>query len=145
MWTKITENTTSNTWHLATVLTIPEDPVFDTPGDEMPCSDNVCRLKTIHAQGSHAKIEWKDLGGHPYTGMFRGADSGYVRMSVANPENTVLPLIAPGMGVKLLRDGADSANFVAMFSLDGQATLNFFANDFSNHVPASTGSSLDAL
>lgn len=41
----------------------------------------------------------------------------------------------PGMGVKFLRDGTDSANFVSMFSVDGQANLNFFANDWSNHIP----------
>jgi len=43
--------------------------------------------------------------------------------------------MAPGMGIKLLRDGMDSANFVCMFSVDGQDDLNFFANDFSNHIP----------
>ena len=39
------------------------------------------------------------------------------------------------MGVKLLRDGVDSANFVCMFGVDGQDDLNFFANDFVNHIP----------
>lgn len=39
------------------------------------------------------------------------------------------------MGYKLLRDGMDSANFVSMYSVDGQDDLNFFANDFSNHIP----------
>lgn len=43
--------------------------------------------------------------------------------------------MAPGMGIKLLRDGMDSANFVCMFSVDGQDDLNFFANDFVNHIP----------
>ena len=43
--------------------------------------------------------------------------------------------MVPGMGVKLLRDGMDSADFVCMYSVDGQDDLNFFANDFSNHIP----------
>merc|ERR1719460_623376 len=44
---------------------------------------------------------------------------------------------APGMGVKFFRDGRPSANFVAMYSLDGQPTTdtNFFAHDWNNHIP----------
>ena len=42
------------------------------------------------------------------------------------------------MGLKFLRDGVDSANLVAMYSVDGQDTFNFFANDFKNHIPNST-------
>ena len=67
--------------------------------------------------------------------MFKGADTGYVRMSSAKPAGEDPPSLAPGMGVKLLRDGVDSANFVAMYSVDGQDSLNWFANDFSNHIP----------
>jgi len=43
---------------------------------------------------------------------------------------------APGMGLKFLRDGMDSANLVAMYSVDGQESWNFFKNDFSNHIPS---------
>jgi len=71
--------------------------------------------------------------------MFKGADAGFARFSVAKPVFTgTLPAanLAPGMGVKLLRDGADSANFVSMFSVDGQPDLNFFANNFKNHIAA---------
>lgn len=77
--------------------------------------------------------------------MFRGADSGYARMSVAKPDDLKTPNMTPGMGVKLLRNGADSANFVCMFSVDGQDSLNFFANDFSNHIPDFTSLSLKPL
>jgi hypothetical protein len=114
---------------------VSQDPVFDTAGDELECYWNGCRNKTIHAQGNIAKISWNDLGGHPYTGMFRGGDTGYARLSVAKPVDTKTPNMAPGMGVKLLRDGVDSANFVCMFGVDGQDDLNFFANDFVNHIP----------
>mmetsp|Transcript_5 Transcript_5/g.12 ORF Transcript_5/g.12 Transcript_5/m.12 type:complete len:93 (-) Transcript_5:448-726(-) len=53
--------------------------------------------------------------------------------------------MAPGMGVKFLRDGADSANFVAMYSVDGQDSLNWFANDFENHIPDATSIALKPL
>ena len=51
--------------------------------------------------------------------MFKGSDTGFLRASVAKPTDTKTPNMAPGMGVKLLRDGIDSANFPAMYSVDG--------------------------
>ena len=135
IWGKITENSDSGSWHLAGALVVDQAPVFDTPGDELACYWNGCRNKTIHAQGNVGKIEWKSVGSHPYTGMFKGADTGYARLSVAKPVDTKTPNMAPGMGVKLLRDGHDSANFVCMFSVDGQDSLNWFENDFVNHIP----------
>ena len=49
------------------------------------------------------------------------------------------------MGLKFLRDGMDSASLVAMYSVDGQPSWNFFLNDFSNHIPATTTKSLLAV
>ena len=112
-----------------------QDPVFDTVGDQLDCPWTGCRKKTIHSNGNVAKIQWKNLGSHPYTGMFMGADTGFARLSVAKPVDTKTPNMAPGMGIKLLRDGHDSANFVCMFSVDGQDNLDFFGNDFNNHIP----------
>ena len=119
IWARVAESEVSGSWHFAQTLIISQAPVFDTPGDELPCTSNGCRVKTIHSQGNVAKIQWVDLGGHNYTGMFNGSDFGYVRMSTAAPVDTSTPTMVPGMGVKLLRNGMDSANFVAMFSVDG--------------------------
>ena len=135
IWAKVTENSKSGSWHFAQTLFVGQDEVFDVKGDEFDCGLTGCRNKTIHSVGNVGKIEWVDLGNHPYTGIFKGGDSGYVRMSSAAPVDTKTPNIKPGMGVKFLRDGVDSANFVAMFSVDGQENLNFFANDWSNHIP----------
>jgi len=55
---------------------IDSDSIYDEFGDEMDC-----RLKTAHSQGNVGKAEWKDLGGHGYTGIFQGADTGFVRLS----------------------------------------------------------------
>ena len=77
--------------------------------------------------------------------MFKGADSCYTRFSVAKPDDTKTPNQAPGMGFKCLRDGHDSSNFVAMFSVDGQPSLNYFANDWSNHIPDPKSISLKPL
>ena len=57
------------------------------------------------------------------------------RLSLALEPDTSKLNTAPGMGLKFLRDGMDSANLVAMYSVDGQESWNFFKNDFSNHIP----------
>ena len=142
IWGAVGESTKPGKWHLQGMLIVDENTVFDTPGDELPCYWNGCRNKTIHAIGSVAKAVWQDLGGHPYTGVFRGGDTGFVRFSSAKPESFGL---APGMGVKFLRDGQDSANFPAMYSVDGQDSLNWFANDFTTHIPDAKSVTLKPL
>ena len=107
---------------------------FDTAGDEMYCrKEGSCNKKTVHSIGSVAKVRYVDLGGHSYTGMFKGADSGLARFSTGTPEQDWK--IEPGIGVKFLRDGVDSGNFVAMFKAFGQTSFNFFAYSFETHLP----------
>ena len=120
IWFRVTEDRESGGWFgLAKALMVDENTVFDNAGDEMPCTNGSCRPKTIHGKGVVGQINWKSFGNHPYTGMFKGADAGYVRLSVAAPVDFISPNLKPGMGVKLLRDKMDSANFVAMYSVDG--------------------------
>ncbi len=78
-------------------------------------------------------------GEHSYTGLFKGSDYGLVRFSSAASPSASNPLI-PGMAVKFLRDGIDSANFVSMNSTGGQPNdWNFFSKDFFNHIAAPEG------
>ena len=48
-------------------------------GDELPRG----RKKIIHSVGVVGRVEWRDLGGHPFTGIFRGARHGIARFSHA--------------------------------------------------------------
>ena len=57
-----------------------------------------------------------------------------VRFSFAKEPSPPGLNTAPGMGLKFLRDGVDSANLVAMYSVNGQDSWNFFKNDFTNHI-----------
>ena len=66
-------------------------------------------------------------------------------MSSAAPVDSKSPNMKPGMGVKFLRDGTDSANFVSMFGVDGQDSLNFFEHDWSNHIPGNKSKALIPL
>lgn len=86
LWDKITQDDTiappANT--AEELMKIDVASVFDEWGDELDC-----RLKTIHSQGNVAKAELVSYGDHPYTGLFTGADTGFVRLS------TVLPIVPP--------------------------------------------------
>ena len=66
--------------------------------------------------------------------MFSGGSHGWVRLSLAQQPSPPALKTAPGMGLKLLRSGRDSANLVAMFSVNGQESWNFFKNNFTNHI-----------
>jgi len=113
-------------------------PTLRTKGDGMPYEDGLIfygwRKKYIHTVGTVGQVEWKNLGDHPYTGIFEGASQGIVRFSLAKEPSTSSRATAPGMGLKFLRDGMDSANLVAMYSVDGQDSWNFFKHDFTNHI-----------
>ena len=115
-------------------------PTIRAQGDELPMetiiTHHVDRRKYIHTVGTVAQVEWQNLGGHPYTGLFEGASQGIVRLSLTLEPDTSKLNTAPGLGLKFLRDGMDSANLVAMYSVDGQESWNFFKNDFTNHIPA---------
>ena len=98
--------------------------------------------KRIHSVGNVATVKYESIGTHSYTGMFKGADHALVRLSLAT--GATQEATTPGIRVKFFRDGMKSANFVAMYTLNGQQKNqkidgddvgNFFANTFSNHVP----------
>ena len=103
---------------------------MDRQSDEAP----VKWEKAIHAHGSVAKIKFSPTKDTPFTGLFKGADYGLVRLSVTgDPADRGF---APGLAIKFLVDGAQSENFSALVSLTGQAdNYNFFAHEFSNIVP----------
>eukprot|EP00929_Paragymnodinium_shiwhaense_P060381 TRINITY_DN3015_c0_g1_i1.p1 TRINITY_DN3015_c0_g1~~TRINITY_DN3015_c0_g1_i1.p1 ORF type:complete len:403 (+),score=93.34 TRINITY_DN3015_c0_g1_i1:112-1320(+) len=93
------------------------------------------RKKYIHSVGAVGGIKFESSGNHPYTGVFQGSEYGFIRVSSAKAPDSAY---TPGAAFKFLRDGKESANFVAMPSLDGQACTesNFFSKTFSNHISA---------
>ena len=48
-------------------------PTFFTTGDALPAD----RRKVIHSVGVVGRVEWRDIGGHPFTGMFK--ENFYIR------------------------------------------------------------------
>merc|ERR1712066_897799 len=66
-------------------------------------------------------------------------------MSLAKQPDPEVKETAPGIGLKFLRDGMDSGNMVAMFSVDGQQSWNFFRNNFTNDIPPLESAALAPL
>merc|ERR1712166_241761 len=134
----IVEDSTPQDWYstfkLAGLFTESMQPTMHAVGDELPKQGHGTRLKLIHTQGAIASVKFETNGNHPFTGLWSTADSGIIRMSsAAQPVNGSQPL-APGIALKFLRDGMESASLVAMYSVDGQESWDFFANDFTNHI-----------
>lgn len=149
IWASVIDNTKQASWYnvaqMGTIMTESMAPTFETEGDEL--GGGVVygtRGKWIHTVGTVGQVEWVNKGGHPYTGIFEGANKGFIRTSLAKEPHKKSKVTAPGIGLKFVRDGVDSANLVSMYSVDGQKSWNFFLNDFTSHIPAA-GWALKAL
>lgn len=92
--------------------------------------------KPLHRRSVLAKTQFIASENSPFSGLFQGAPCGFLRLSLtADPGNDEYN---PGLAWKAFIDGKPSANISALVSLDGQGdNFNFFANEFSNIVPAS--------
>ena len=108
------------------------EPTYHTKGDALPSGITGTREKYIHSVGAVGRVKLNADGASPFSGIFRGANYGLLRLSCAIKPTDYL---APGMGLKFLRDGMDSANLVSMWSLNGQpGNWNFFANKFTTII-----------
>jgi len=65
-------------------------PSFDTPGDVMPGSIESHRTKYIHSVGAVGKVKFVPDATAPssFTGIFKGANSGLIRLSSAAQPTT---------------------------------------------------------
>ena len=95
---------------------------FDHLGDTMPDG----RTKMTHPRGVTLKVGFRPTNDSPYTGIFKGAQHGIMRISETTKTTPAKNATSPGFGLKFLRDGMDSADTVAMFSFDGQPSFNYF-------------------
>ena len=135
VWAAITKSSTPATWFDTSALLglfIESMEVSFEKGDWLPED----RKKLIHSVGEVAPVEWQPRP-NDYSGLFEsGAKYGIIRLSSAKKPSFQEKSwdFTPGFGLKLFRDGVHSGNTVAMYSLDGQPSANFFANRFRNHV-----------
>ena len=107
---------------------------FDHLGDTMPTG----RAKVTHPIGVTFKVAFRPESDSPYTGIFKGAQHGIMRISETVRTTKDKAQTSPGFGIKFLRDGMDSADTVTMFSFDGQPSHNYFLNRWTIHLQEMT-------
>jgi hypothetical protein len=99
-------------------------------------SDDVAPLgyeKPIHAHGAMATVAFDARPNQPYSGIFKGAECGLLRLSVTGTPSD--RGFAPGLAWKAFVDGKHSRNVSALYTLSGQDdNYNFFANELSQYV-----------
>ena len=68
LWTEVTRDSTvePQNWSIDDLFARDMEVSFDLEADELPEG----RPKINHSQGVVAKMEWEDLGGHSFTGIF---------------------------------------------------------------------------
>ena len=95
-------------------------------------------VKYLHRHGSVAKVKIVPLQSK-FSGVFAGAECALLRLSLTYKPAGSKP-VAPGLALKVLRDGIHSGNISALVSLEGQEkNYNFFEHPMSNIVPPSDG------
>jgi len=99
--------------------------------------------KVIHPIGSMAKVKllWDKQAVEKagYTGLFK-SDQHHALIRIGPAAAPGKPkTIAPGLSLKVLRDGEESANTVALYSLRGQGdSESFFQHTLCNHLSEPT-------
>lgn len=123
---------------------------FDRFSDEYAAR----HAKVIHTHGPVAKVRFEATADSPYTGLFAGQHEGVLRASLVKDPYAPCKGVpftkgcfAPGIAVKLLRDGTYSSNWIAMTSLgDGQGwNFNFFLNPMKIWVPKPLGAAASVV
>ena len=103
-------------------------------GDDMPRDEEFgTRIKFVHQQGLVAPIRWVEEPGQPYSGLFKGGDLGFARISESGFMMAGDTSSNPSAAIKMFRDGIPSGNLLFMESFDGQEGLDFFAPNLSTH------------
>jgi len=142
LWAQITEDDTFGQYWAKELFTTSVITSFDDEWDVMPNG----RHKVIHSVGAVCQFQINISPDSPYTGLLKaGANvQGLIRMGPASDpyaKGSGKDLV-PGVGIKLLRSGVNSANFVLLPHLEPLANnnFNFFAETISNHISAKVNS-----
>lgn len=139
LWNQITSTPGNGAY--PNVLEILDESIntsFDDNWDVFPPG----RTKDIHSMGATCQFNLIVNDASPYTGVFAPGTKaqGLVRLGSAQPVSTSSGVI-PGLGIKFMRDGVKSANFVALVTLSPLpgSSYNFFQSNFSNIIPPAAG------
>ena len=121
-----------NVLEVSQLMTQSVNTVFDDEWDVMPAK----RVRFIHPVGGVCKFSLS-IQTSPYTGIFSsGTKTGIIRLSsyhgVSNGEG-----VFPGVGIKFLRTGRSSGNFVVSNTAEiAIPNYNFFSTSLKNRIPS---------
>jgi len=137
LWAKITDESMvgksapvlSVIGTLKSILTESMITAFDDHMETFP----KMRKKVIHVQGVNCPFRL-DVTSKQFTGILQeGSTTGVIRMgSAASLESG--PGIFPGFGIKWLRSGVGSADFVALRETGPGGSWDYFKSTLGNHV-----------
>ena len=89
--------------------------------------------KGIHKNASVAKVKFMPSNNNYRSSLFGGFNFGLLRFSLT--ESPDVNIYKPGIALKVLIDGKESANGSFLVNLDGQTSSNVFSKPYSNIVP----------
>jgi len=141
LWSKITDasvvDQSGPTHYAATTLKMLLTTSMITPFEDQWEVLPAGRKKIIHTQGVNCQIEMSINSNSPFTGVLsQGTQSGLIRMGSATSLSEPLDgKIFPGFGIKFLRNGVRSADWVALRKTGPGGSYNYFESKFSTHVP----------
>jgi len=117
---------------LATLVKLSVISTFDNQHEVLETG----RERVIHAQGVMCQVDMKVNSNSPFTGVLQpGTQSGMMRLgSAASLDEPFAGRIFPGFGLKFLRSGVLSADWVSLRSAGDAEGYDFFESAFSNHV-----------
>jgi len=136
LWEMIAADDTKGKYYTSELMTESVLTPFEDEWDVMPNG----RHKGIHSVGAICPFEIKISDDSPYTGLLKAGSTveGIARLGsagdpFASGEGKDL---VPGVGIKFLRTGVHSANFMLLHSLNPlpENNFNFFAKSISNHI-----------
>merc|ERR1719215_832861 len=85
------------------------------------------RERLIHSQGVVCQIDFNVDSNSPFKGIIRLG-------SAASLDEPLLPKIFPGFGIKFLRSGVRSADWVSLRTIGDEGSWNFMESQFANHA-----------
>lgn len=108
----------------------------DSPNGDV-IDDHDRRVKSLHAKGVVGSVEWVSYENHEYTGLFKGAEYGVVRLSDAmflfdDIEDN--QMFSPSAAIKFFVSEHQSMNIMSQVSFDGIEDPYFFAEDMTTHM-----------
>jgi len=135
LWSEIKSDASYGGYHPTDAFSESLITSFENEWDVMPAG----RRKAIHSVGAVCPFTVDISPDSPYTGLFKAGEksTGFIRMGGAT-DFTDTPGMTPGVGIKFLRSGTSSANFVLLKELNPlpDNSHNFFAATLTNHLPA---------